>query len=513
MKESQTKKFRLLLPLVFIAAFLLMLSAAFAEPEGDAEVFNGKVINSPAGAKLFDDAGTAGHNQLAVVPDGTAVLIYGEKADRDGDVWFKVKVNVGGTDYEGYLIKARVQKGAAVTPTPEPTAEPTQEVTPEPTQSPVITSVIDESTKPSNPVKDESAKSSSSSDGSSGGFGPWKWIIILVIVIIVFMLIYTIWVKKNEERLEREIERYSGKTQYEPLDGENEEDYEEAKANYYDHIGLGGNSEKDLADEIGGKEDVKLDMSGVFDDEPLKNASGKTKDFAEDATLSELIASLESKLGKDKLEEEDEVLEVTDENEESESEETVDDEPEKEEPVKEEPEAEEPEADEPEAEETETKASEEKEVEDSVKETIEAVVEEKAAEPEKSKTGSNLVEDKIKEADDKIKELETVIPDFVKKGGAKGMKKKPEKKPEQKPAKVDPARFTEIFEEEEEDPGIMDVRDFLETLREGDIVVHKIYGEGKVVDNTDSEIIQVAFGKNMRFLKKEKLVQKDLLIL
>ena len=464
MKESQTKKFRILLPLVFIALFMLMLSVASAD---EPKVYNG-TVNSDAGAKLYDGAGTKNHQQInnIVVAKGTALLITGEENDTDGDKWYKVTVTVDGVEYQGYLYSGRVDKGAEITPTPEPTAEPTQEVTPEPTKAPVVTSVVDESTKSSTDEK-ESAKESS---GSSGGFGAWKWIIILVIVIVIFMLIYTIWVKKNEERLEREIERYSGKSQYEPLDGENEEDYAEAKSNYYDHIGLGGNNKKDLAEEIGG-DDVKIDMSGVFDDEqPLKKAGGKTKDFAQDATLSELIASLESKLGKDKLENEDEkVLEVKDEAE------------------TESAESEEPE--ETEAEETEI--SEESESSEESAEVSEA------EDKKETKSGSDFVEDKIKEADDKIKQLETVIPDFVKKGGSK----------------ADAARFAEIFEEEEEDPGVMDIRDYLETLREDDILVHKIYGEGRVVDNTDSEIIQVAFGKNMRYLKKEKLVQKDLIIL
>ena len=508
MKESQTRKFRILLPLIFIAIFMLMLSVASA----DEPKYTG-TVKSDDGAKLYDGAGTKNHQWInnIVVKKGTEFVITGEENDADGDKWYKVTVTVDGVEYQGYLYSGRVEKGAEITPSPEPTAEPTQEVTPEPTQSPVITSVVDESTKSSTDVKEESKKESSD---SSSGFGPWKWIIILVIVIIIFMLIYTIWVKKNEERLEREIERYSGKSQYEPLDGENEEDYAEAKANYYDHIGLGGNNEKDLAEEIGGEEDVKLDMSGVFDDEPLKKAKGKTKDFAEDATLSELIASLESKLGKDKVEKEDEkVLDVVEDAEEA-VDEAVDEV--EEDVVDEVEEVLDEAADETEevVDETEDAVSEDEdaanEIPDSVADKIEQVKETEIKAEAKSE--NSFVEDKIKEADDKIKELETVIPDFVKKGGAKGGKNKPESKNEKAP-KADPARFAEIFEEEEEDPGIMDVRDYLETLREGEILVHKIYGEGKVVDNTDSEIIQVAFGKNMRYLKKEKLVQKDLIIL
>ncbi len=50
----------------------------------------------------------------------------------------------------------------------------------------------------------------------------------------------------------------------------------------------------------------------------------------------------------------------------------------------------------------------------------------------------------------------------------------------------------------------------IDSLRAGEHFTHKLYGEGEVIDNSDSEVIQVRFGRDLRFLKKEKLARKDL---
>lgn len=55
------------------------------------------------------------------------------------------------------------------------------------------------------------------------------------------------------------------------------------------------------------------------------------------------------------------------------------------------------------------------------------------------------------------------------------------------------------------------LRGKLDALRPDDRFTHKLYGEGEVIDNTDSDVIQVRFGRDLRFLKKDKLAEKNLI--
>ncbi len=58
------------------------------------------------------------------------------------------------------------------------------------------------------------------------------------------------------------------------------------------------------------------------------------------------------------------------------------------------------------------------------------------------------------------------------------------------------------------------LRAAIDRLQEHDIVYHTIYGEGEVFDNSDVKLIEVRFGNDMRFLKKDQLVAKrELLII
>ncbi|MBR5712872.1 MAG: hypothetical protein IKX54_04680 [Lachnospiraceae bacterium] len=54
------------------------------------------------------------------------------------------------------------------------------------------------------------------------------------------------------------------------------------------------------------------------------------------------------------------------------------------------------------------------------------------------------------------------------------------------------------------------LRGKLDLLREQDTLVHKEYGVGEVIDNSDAQIIQVRFGRDLRFLKKDRLARKHL---
>ena len=41
-------------------------------------------------------------------------------------------------------------------------------------------------------------------------------------------------------------------------------------------------------------------------------------------------------------------------------------------------------------------------------------------------------------------------------------------------------------------------------------VSHREYGVGEVIDNSDPQMIQVRFGRDLRFLKKDRLARKQL---
>lgn len=58
------------------------------------------------------------------------------------------------------------------------------------------------------------------------------------------------------------------------------------------------------------------------------------------------------------------------------------------------------------------------------------------------------------------------------------------------------------------------LRAAIENLREHDLVYHVIYGEGEVSDNSDVKLLEVKFGNDVRFLKKEQLIaRKELKII
>ncbi|WP_312368961.1 hypothetical protein [Lachnoclostridium sp.] len=56
-----------------------------------------------------------------------------------------------------------------------------------------------------------------------------------------------------------------------------------------------------------------------------------------------------------------------------------------------------------------------------------------------------------------------------------------------------------------------ELRKAIQELREHDIVIHKYFGKGEVFDNSDVKLIEVRFGGDARFLKKDQLISKKLL--
>ena len=66
------------------------------------------------------------------------------------------------------------------------------------------------------------------------------------------------------------------------------------------------------------------------------------------------------------------------------------------------------------------------------------------------------------------------------------------------------------LEQDNEDKRIL--REKIEQLQEHDLVRHVVYGEGEVYDNSDVKLLEVRFGNDMRFLKKDQLVNKRELV-
>jgi len=56
------------------------------------------------------------------------------------------------------------------------------------------------------------------------------------------------------------------------------------------------------------------------------------------------------------------------------------------------------------------------------------------------------------------------------------------------------------------------LRNMINKLKPHDLVVHKYFGKGEVYDNSDVKLLEVRFGSDVRFLNKESLISKHLLV-
>ena len=75
----------------------------------------------------------------------------------------------------------------------------------------------------------------------------------------------------------------------------------------------------------------------------------------------------------------------------------------------------------------------------------------------------------------------------------------------------EPAAAADGSEEITFTPEEMILRKKLDELKEQDVLVHKKRGVGEVIDNSDANIIQVRFDRDLRFLKKDKIAKKELI--
>lgn len=265
------------LTLLFLFAGLRKVNAA---PTDYLDRYFQGTVTSESGTTMYTEPGTANPavtddaGNSVVLENGTKLMIYGEEYDDDLDIWYKCTVEVDGKTFEGFVFTGRVTRdneGMTFTPTP----------TPEPTEAPAVTQQAIESDKETESVAEPTEETKTIVE-DAGSAKPWIPLIVVCIIIVIFMLVYTIWVKFAEEKLEKEMEVYGGRSTYEPLDGESEEDFMQAKSQYFDSLGLGDASNTEtLAETIGGEEDIDIDMS-EFDD-------------TDSPVLSDLIKSLEGK--------------------------------------------------------------------------------------------------------------------------------------------------------------------------------------------------------------------------
>lgn len=374
-----------------------------------------EVVKTSAGTKV-------------TIPRGTKLTILGESKDSALDLWYHVRLEFAGETVEGYCFADFISRSVKVTFTPTPTpSEDGDKLTPTPTLAGADNVFGQGSPTPS--------EDNRNLIDDSKGFRPYKYMLILCIVIVVLIFIYTAYSKYQEKNLEKEMERYSSRTGLEPLEGEKEEDFEEAKQDYYNYLKLGDQTNRNLGEELGNPDEIELDLNGLFESE-----SADTEEIARTVRTAQVAPEEEWE---------------------------ADGEPET--------------LDEPESEEEEEAAA--RESSEAVFEIPENVSKEPAVKPE---------------PEEDIRIYQSRHP----------------KPTEAVPAEVS-APVTELSQGTEArtvSPHEAAVRARLEQLREQDRIQHKLYGEGEVIDNSDAEIIQVRFGRDLRFLKKEKLARKDLVI-
>lgn len=352
---------------------------------------------------------------------GAEVFVYGETKDVDLDVWYHIKTNFKGQEVEGYLYSGRVDRENTQirftpTPTPEPTFTPVPVITEEivdPALNPTPTTVL--------PPNIEEIKKK---DGDKH-----KWILPLVLCLIVItgIIIYTVFQRIQEKRIEEEMERYSKRRPaMERIDGEDEEDFRQAKKQYYANE-FGHEKAQEKAD-IDEDFDIKPDLTGVFDDDIDETALaiGTPKNANTQNDIYEKV-------------------EMSDED---------------------------------------------------VKIVNDFRTNAKPASAENAK--------KDEYSDDDLAYFERLkgkadLPSssaIAAAGSAASIL-------EESPA------VSGLFEADE--PSVEEIlREKLDELRPQDHFVHKLYGEGEVIDNSDSDVIQVRFGRDLRFLKKDKLARKEL---
>ena len=353
----------------------------------------------------------------------TEVFVYGETKDVDLDVWYHITATFKGQEIEGYIYIKRVKRENTQIPfTPTPMPSPTPTTVPVLTEDPgEVTGVPGEaSPTPTLPPNIEEVKNSPSSR---------KWIPILVVSLIVLalVLVYALYQRIQEKKLEEEMERYSKRRPaMERLDGEDEEDFKEAKKKYYASMNFGHEENRRKTRT---EDDVKLDSKF--------NAAFEDDEVDED----------DVKLGfSKKRPARDDVYDIDD---------ISDDDM-------------------------------------------------KVVNDFRKNGATGKLDDSLDVSDDDLAYFDRLKGKTEAPSGSAIAKAGSASSILDETPKVD-----SYFEADEPTPEER-LRMRIDSLRAGDRISHKLYGDGSVVDNSDSEISQVRFGRDLRFLKKDKLAKKEL---
>ncbi|MBQ6660239.1 MAG: hypothetical protein IJM57_02280 [Lachnospiraceae bacterium] len=387
-----------------------------------------------------DDILKTSKGKQVVLKKNDTVNIYGERHDSDMDVWYHVTGEFEGERFDGYVYSTRVQRiDTQITFTPTPTN------TPIPTDTPTPKKTDDErppELRP-DPTPTKTEESQQTVKEAEDTFGTLKLVLILFAGIAAFVIIYLIVNYITEKNIDKEMQRPSSKKVYEVdrLEGESEEDFEEAKRKAHKRVverEFDNQKERNLNSEIGIPENADVDNSENFDDFKI-NLDGI---FDDDAGVTEAVSAVVEEAVKDGQ--------------------TADD-----------------------------------AAQASISEAV-ANAKDESISPADAEFYRNL-EANVDEQEREI--LRQIVPNYV-----------------QSNTDADSASADEPEEEVLYDaqgvpftPEEAVIRRKLDALKEQETVIHRKRGEGEVFDNSDPNIIQIRFGRDLFYLRKDKLARKKLI--
>lgn len=388
---------------------------------------NTATVRTGPGTKVYPELKTS-DGTVVKLTKGTEVFIWGETKDVDLDVWYHITATFKNEQIEGYIYTGRVTRDnnqILFTPTPTPIPPTPTLIPPTLTQAPAENTPAPTSVAPTPPenVKNITEKSK--------GNGPMFVILIVCLVIVALIVAYSIFQRAQEKKLEEEMERYTKRRPaMERLDGEDENDFNEAKKKYYASMNFGHGENA--------KKPEKRTPAAARTEEKYSD------EFEDDVDEDDIKLSTPKK--KEDIYEEDDFTD------------------------------------------------------DDVK-----VVDEFRDNGNKRKSAAKSVtEDNLDFSDDDLEYFERL------KGNLEEPSAKAIAAAGTADSILDESPEVDSYFESDDSSSQDRLKLKLNALRPQDRFVHKLYGEGVVVENSDPDIIQVRFGRDLRFLKKDKLARKEL---
>ncbi|MBO4696368.1 MAG: hypothetical protein J5643_03670 [Lachnospiraceae bacterium] len=390
---------------------------------------NTATVRTGPGTKVYPELKIS-DGTVVKLTKGTEVFIWGETKDVDLDVWYHITATFKNEQIEGYIYTGRVTRDnnqILFTPTPTP-VPPTPTLVPTVTQAPAENTPVPTTAAPTPPenVKNITEKSK--------GNGPMFVILIVCLVIVALIVAYSIFQRAQEKKLEEEMERYTKRRPaMERLDGEDEDDFNEAKKKYYASMNFGHGENAKKSEKPEKRTPAAARTEEKYSDE-----------FEDDVDEDDIKLSTPKK--KEDIYEEDDFSD------------------------------------------------------DDVK-----VVDDFRDNGNKRKSAAKSVtEDNLDFSDDDLEYFERL------KGNLEEPSAKAIAAAGTAASILDESPEVDSYFESDDSSSEERLKIKLNALRPQDRFVHKLYGEGVVVENSDPDIIQVRFGRDLRFLKKDKLARKEL---